>query len=913
MRLLKRVKYYSLVMLAAVVCLLAVSPLAVNADTTLPEEFYGDLTVNGAAAAAGTVIVAKIGGVERGSLTTTVVGEYGGPDTFDIRLVVSGEEAEIGETITFWINGSKANETASYEPGLSRNLDLSAEVYPLGGGDVQIVQALDYLRGKQQSNGCIAAFLTSAWAVMAIAAAGEDPHDWTAGGDSIVEYLQDNSNHLDPDKATDWERAILAIVAAGENPRSFGGIDYVDTLLDFYDGVQMGDDGMLNDDFWGILALDAIGESQSIIQDMAAFIVSNQNGDGGWGYTVGGNSDADDTAAAISALIAAGKSPGSPVITDALSYLKSQQQNNGGFVSEGSTNAAVNSWVINAIIDVGQSPVSDSWRKSGHNAVAYLLSLQDTEGFFNYKVGLESLPEWMTAYAIVALLGGSWPEDATPPVISGLEPYAGESITSTSTVVSASYTDAVSGIDETTARIILDGIDVTDDASVTDIDITYAASGLDEDTHSVKVIVSDKKGNQASKSWSFDVEDDGGGGGGGGDGAAGIISVSDAVNSSGKFTREVTGQSEDGKVEITIPKNTIGKNRNGQPLHSITIKEKKTPPSPPANARIIGLVYDLEPDGSTFDPPISVTFHYKQSQIPDGVSEENLVLAIWDKTLGEWQILPGTVDPTDNTITAQVAHFCEFTVIAYTRPANISVGNASLSPSKVNIGETATLTVTVTNSGDLRGTYDAILKIDGVATQTKRIEIDGGDSIKVSFSITPDTAGSYTVSVGNLPVPFEVIEPGSPAEFHVGNLSVSPPEVGAGENVNISVFISNDGDLVGTCEVTLKINNVVIKAKNVAVDGGASQKVTFVVSRDTAGSYSVDVNGLSGTFIVTGEATSPPATIGASPQPPAATPGGITPPPPPDNAISWWIIAVIIAAVLVVGLLIFFLVRRPAY
>ena len=39
-------------------------------------------------------------------------------------------------------------------------------------------KALDYLRSIQQSDGCISDFATSSWAVMAIAAAGEDPNEW---------------------------------------------------------------------------------------------------------------------------------------------------------------------------------------------------------------------------------------------------------------------------------------------------------------------------------------------------------------------------------------------------------------------------------------------------------------------------------------------------------------------------------------------------------------------------------------------------------------------------------------------------------------------------------------------------------------------------------------------------------------
>ena len=479
-------------------------PLPVSADIILPEEFYGDIIVNGRTAPVGTVITAKIGSAERGSFTTTEVGQYGGPGTFDGSLVVAGEEDEVGEAITFWVSGSRAEQTAVYEPGQSTDLDLTVEVFPLDASDAQITEALDYLAGEQQSDGKIAAFATSGWAVMAIAAAGEDPDSWTNGGDSIVDYMRSNMDHLDANKATDWERFILAVVAAGENPRDFGGVDCIATLLDFYDGTQIGDDGMLNDDFWGILALASIGETQGVA-DSKNFIINNQNSDGGWGWIVGDVSDADNTAAAISALLAAGQSSSSQVITDALAYLKSQQQNDGGFSSEGATNAGVDTWAINAIVDVGQSPVADAWRKSGNNPIGHLLSLQDTDGAFKWSATQRSSPEWMTAYAVIALLGGSWPEDATAPAISSLSPSSGASTTSTSPTIGASYSDATSGIDTGTATMTLDGTDITSSSTVTSSGISYSSSGLSTGTHSVTVTVSDKKGNEASRNWSFSV------------------------------------------------------------------------------------------------------------------------------------------------------------------------------------------------------------------------------------------------------------------------------------------------------------------------------------------------------------------------------------------------------------------------
>ena len=765
MNLTRSVKHVGLVLAVTLVCLVAaLFPAAgAAADITLPEEFYGDITINGLSAPVGTVIVARVGDVERGSFTTTEAGKYGGPGTFDSRLVVAGEEAEIGETITFRVNSTRANQTAVYEPGESKELNLSTQAHPLNANDIQITRALNYLRGQQQADGCIAAFATSAWAVMAIAAAGEDPNTWAAGGDSIVAYLRDNTNHLDLNKATDWERSILAIVAAGENPRDFGGIDYVTTLLNFYDGTQIGDNTMLNDDFWGILALTSIGESQTIIQNVRTFIKANQSADGGWGWVVGGNSDADNTGAAISALVAAGESPGSQVITNALDYLKSQQQNNGGFASEGTTNSAVDSWVINAITDVGQSPTGDEWRKSGNNPVGHLLSLQDADGAFKWTAAQRSNPEWMTAYALPALLGKSWPRDTLPPAVSNLSPSPGASVSTTSPVIGASYSDATSGIDGTTTRILLDGTDVTASATATASSISYTAAGLTPGTHSVRVIVNDRAGNEASQSWSFQVVAGGGGGGGSGGGGlggsgshAGTTDVSDIIGSDGVFTGGIAAESEDGKCVLTINAGIKGLTRGGRSLEQIALVEMETPPDPPEDSNVIGLAYDLGPDGATFDPPIDLTFSYDESLIPEGVTEENLVVALWDSETDEWVELVCVIDPENNTITAEVSHFTIFSILAGIQPAAFTASDLSITPIEVYVGESASISVLVTNTGDLTGSYEVSLKIDNITVEIKEVTLAGGNSEMISFSITRDAVGTHTVNVGGLSGAFEV-------------------------------------------------------------------------------------------------------------------------------------------------------------
>ncbi len=289
--------------------------------------------------------------------------------------------------------------------------------YPLSSSDAEIASALDYLRNNQTTQGDIGGFGTSAWASMAIVAAGEDPHTWKVGSNpSIVDYLEAHADDANFSVTTDVARMILAIVAAGENPANFGGINFTAALKTLYDDGQIGDTSLLNDDFWGVMALISAGESSSseIVANSVAFIKDNQSGDGGWSWGVGQGSDVDDTACAVMALIAAGENPGSNAITNGLNYIKSQQADNGGFLSWGATNPSTDSWAIDAIVAAGQNPTSSYWTKNNNTPIDDLLGFQDTtDGSFPDWQGNPS--PWITAYAIPALLGKPYPVKVLQP------------------------------------------------------------------------------------------------------------------------------------------------------------------------------------------------------------------------------------------------------------------------------------------------------------------------------------------------------------------------------------------------------------------------------------------------------------------------------------------------------------------
>jgi len=377
-----------------------------------------------------------------------------------------------------------------------------------------------------------------------------------------------------------------------------------------------------------------------------------------------------------------------------------------------------------------------------------------------------------------------------------------------------------------------------------------------------------------------------------GEPVSGLTLLAAKIDAEGVLTKDVTAKSDDKLCQLALNKGTKVLSKRGGRLSGVVIVEMEEPPVPPEDSNVIGLTYDLGPDGATFDPPITITFTYDPALIPAGVVEENLVIAIWDEEAGEWVNLVSTVDPITNTITALVGHFTAFTVLSYTGPAVFATNDLTISPAEVDIGETVTISVLVANTGDLTSSYEVTLKIDNVAVATKDVTLAGGASQRVTFTTSEDAAGTYAVNVDYLSGTFTVVAPPAPpappppppapAAFTASALTISPTEVDVGETVTISIQVANTGDVTGSYEVTLKVDNVVVATKDVTLAGGASQKVTFTAAKDKAGTYTVNVDGLSGTFAVK----------------------------PPITPINWWLIGGIIAACVIIGVVVWQVVIR---
>ncbi len=91
----------------------------------------------------------------------------------------------------------------------------------------------------------------------------------------------------------------------------------------------------------------------------------------------------------------------------------------------------------------------------------------------------------------------------------------------------------------------------------------------------------------------------------------------------------------------------------------------------------------------------------------------------------------------------------------------------------------------------------------------------------------------------------------TPASVSLSNLRIEPQHVHPNETVTISVSVANIGNSQGSYNVVLNINGVQEEAKSVTMAAGDSKSVTFSVIRENVGSYTVTVDGLSGSFTVT--------------------------------------------------------------
>ena len=130
------------------------------------------------------------------------------------------------------------------------------------------------------------------WAMLGLEASGTNPLDVARRGRTPVSYLRSEIDRLR--SVGDLERTILALAAAGIDPRRFGGSHLVADLRRRRDG-DGSVDGQVNLTAFYALAMRAAGAEARSLRRSAAWLRGAQNADGGWGIQPQAPSEADST------------------------------------------------------------------------------------------------------------------------------------------------------------------------------------------------------------------------------------------------------------------------------------------------------------------------------------------------------------------------------------------------------------------------------------------------------------------------------------------------------------------------------------------------------------------------------------------------------------------------------------------
>lgn len=294
-------------------------------------------------------------------------------------------------------------------------------VTPTSDVDSAILQAVEYFQTQLNDDGGFrwidesSSVPATIRVVLALTAAGYTQEILTTGQEnSPMDYLA-NSGYSWIFQAEEDEpklnvartgQLLTAVAAANQDPYIFGveRINLVHLLMTHYDpntgayGAATTEN--VTDQVWAMLGLASVYASVPV--EAVNWLGNAQSTDGSWDDGFG--STLDMTPLALMALVASGHmADDDTVIMQAIDFLTSQQQPDGGWQStwDSSTNANTTGVILQAIYAAGQNPTDSGWMRDEGSPVTALLELQGEDG----AIGGDFTNTFSTADAILGLTG----------------------------------------------------------------------------------------------------------------------------------------------------------------------------------------------------------------------------------------------------------------------------------------------------------------------------------------------------------------------------------------------------------------------------------------------------------------------------------------------------------------------------
>ena len=279
-------------------------------------------------------------------------------------------------------------------------------------------------------------------------------------------------------------------------------------------------------------------------------------------------------------------------------------------------------------------------------------------------------------------------------------------------------------------------------------------------------------------------------------------------------------------------------------LHADNVSVNATDPSGPTPEDKTSLDSYVSLTPVTEDAYVeSLRHHYQNSDVSD-IDESSLGVWRYDES---WsapadESYTSGVDTINQTVVAEsIEELSTFGVFGQELESDFTVLEANVEPTTLEVGESATVTAEVENTGSIPNEFPVELLIDSASEDLTVVFLEPDEADSVEFTHTFEETGSFDLSVNDLDVGTVVVEEDDsppppppapspdPATFEVTiDDDQSTLNGTTEEDLIVVAEVSNTGDEDGTQSISLSAAETELDQR-LSIDGGDTDRVEFVL------------------------------------------------------------------------------------
>ncbi len=230
----------------------------------------------------------------------------------------------------------------------------------------------------------------------------------------------------------------------------------------------------------------------------------------------------------------------------------------------------------------------------------------------------------------------------------------------------------------------------------------------------------------------------------------------------------------------------------------------------------------------------------KTGQLEAGTSV-SVLFEVVEQTEGTYQFKIGSLNGTFKIVSAALPP----------KPAEFQVTNLIIDPEVAEPNIAVNVTAKITNVGEISGSYTAEFSVNSEVKETKTVQLVGGETAKVAFTVIPSAKGSYIIKIGDATGTLSVQDP---SKIELTSMIVKPYEVWAGDTVTITVRANNPSE-ESSLSLKLKLNGEIVETKTLTLMASTAGNVEFAITAPqlqggNSLAHKIEVNGMTGGFMV---------------------------------------------------------------